>query len=213
MYDDCRFTGSLFTPGFVMRALPALLSRHHMCPDSLEAGWRNVRRGLMEFAATGGPTRVFRHVVHPFTTALGFIDVQRADSIVTREGVEDGGYVFQASDGCSLRVWAVGSEIDLDTPTKHGTAARVSPLRRANRVLRARGETACIVTNGQVATVIVCDPAGPDGQIAVSLTGQSGWSNQSDMPPSYRLGGALASPAGIAAMGDIFDAARLHQTA
>ena len=115
--------------------------------------------------------------------------------------------------GASLRVWPVGSDVDLDTPSKRGAASRVSPLRRASRVLRTCGESAGLVTNGEALRLIYCDPAGPDSQIVISLSGRAGWVSRPDVPESYRLIFALASPSGVAAAGEIFDAARMHQTA
>ena len=190
-------------------ALPGVLARLGLYPAEPEAGWRMMRRGLRDFAATGGPARVLRHVVHPLAAALGYDAVGEGEAVTTREGAEDGGHVLRAADGVTLRAWALGSGTDLDTPMRHGAAARVSPPRRARRVLRARGESAGLITNGEELRLLLCDPSGPDGYVAVPV---SRWATQTGMPESYRFLAALASPRGMAAMEGIFDAARLHQT-
>jgi hypothetical protein len=213
MQPDCRFAGPLLSPGFAARALPALLSKHGLYPDDTVIAWRTIYRGLQDFASAGGPVRVLHHIVNPIRTAVGYGETRREDMIATREGLEDGGYLLRVQNGSSLRVWPLGSDTDLDTPSKRGAATRISPLRRAGRVLRARGERAGIVTNGETLRLLLCDPGGPDSQIIISLNGRSGWVSQLGAPESYRLIAALTSPAGVNALGDIFDAARLHQTA
>jgi hypothetical protein len=210
MHFDCDFIGPLLTSGFTTDGLPALLSRCGL--NEIDDHWPAMRLGLRDFAALGGPVRVLRHVINPLAAALGYQEVQREEAIVTREGPEDGGHAMRASSGALLRVWSFGSDSDLDAPNKRGTLARISPVRGAARVLRARGESAGIVTNGTALRLLLCDPAGPDSQVVVALAGTSGWASQPDAPPSYRLVRALASPAGIAASSEIFDAARLHQS-
>lgn len=210
---ECGFAGPLLTPGFAAHGLPTLLSQHGLYPTDPAAGWRSINQGLRDFAATGGPIRVLHHIVNPLATALGYSEVRREEAISTRQGPEDGGYLLRTPVGASLRVWPIGSDVDLDTLSKRGAASRVSPLRRASRVLRTRGESAGLVTNGEALRLIYCDPSGPDSQIVICLVGRAGWVSRSDVPESYRLIFALASPGGVAAASEIFDAARLHQTA
>jgi hypothetical protein len=192
--------------------LPALLSRRGLCPNDVDAEWRSVQQGLRDFAAPGGPARVLHHIVNPLLSSLGYQETQREEAVITREGPEDAGYLSRASTGQSLRIWSVGSDTDLDAPTKRGPLARISPVRRAFRVLRTKVESAAIVTNGVALRLILCDPAGSDSQIVVALTGSNGWLSQWAAPESYRLIWSLASPGGIAASREIFDAARLHQS-
>jgi hypothetical protein len=213
MQPDCRFAGPLLTPGFVAHALPALLSRHGLYPDDTTGAWRTMYRGLQDFASVGGPIRVLHHIVNPLRVAVGYGETRREDMIATHEGLEDGGYLLRIPNGSSLRAWPLGSDTDLDTPLKRGAATRISPLRRAGRILRARGERAGIVTNGETLRVLLCDPGGPDSQIIISLGGRSGWVSQLNAPESFRLISALTSPTGVNALDDIFDAARHHQTA
>jgi hypothetical protein len=213
MPSECEFVGPLLTPEFVSHALPALLSRLGLYPAEPTASWRMIRRGLQDFAATGGPIRVLHHVVNPLATALGYGEIVREDATATREGPEDGGYSLRTPSGSMLRVWSFGSDTDLDTPLRRGTATRISPLRRAGRVLRACGECTGLVTNGEVLKLLMCDPAGPDSHLVVSLIGRMGWVSRTDVPESYRLLFALASPDGVAAAGELFDATRMHQTA
>jgi hypothetical protein len=213
MHPECEFCGPLLAPEFVSHALPALLSRLGLCPTEPTKTWQMVRRGLQDFAATGGPVRVLNHVVTPLATALGYGAIRREDPVATREGPEDAGYSLHTPSGAMLRVWPFGMDTDLDTPVRRGTATRTSPLRRAGRVLRACGESTGLVTNGEVLKLLLCDPAGPDSHLVVPLTGRMGWTSRSDVPESYRLLFGLASPGGVAAANEIFDAGRIHQAA
>src|ERR1035438_8267742 len=162
MHFDCEFVGPLLTPGFTTHALPTLLSRHGLHPNHLADAWSLIRRGLRDFAAIGGPVRVLNHIVNPLAAALGYGEIRREETISTREGREDGGYSLRSSVGSLLRTWPIGSDTDLDAPSRRGTASRASPLRTASRVLRARGERAGLVTNGEMLSLLLCDPAGPD---------------------------------------------------
>jgi hypothetical protein len=213
MHRECEFIGPLLTPEFALHALPALLSRLGLYPTEPTAAWPMIRGGLQEFAGTGGQVRVLHYIVNPLATALGYGEIRREDAVPTREGLEDGGYSLRTAAGARLRVWPLGSGTDLDTPLRRGTAARISPLRRAGRVLRACGECTGVVTNGAVLQLLLCDPAGPVSHLVVPLLGRMGWVSRPDVPASYRLAFALASPDGVAAAGEIFDAARMHQTA
>src|SRR3984957_18706511 len=210
MHPECVFIGPSLTSEFASHALPALLARHGLYPREPAVAWRGILRGLRDFAAAGGPVRVLHHIVYPLGAALGYGETRREDVIVTRDGNEDGGYTLRTPAGSILRACPVGSYIDLNMQSKRGSATRVSPLRRASRVLRARGECIGLVTNGEALRLLLCDPAGPDSHIVISL---SDWAVRPDVPESYRLIFALASPGGSAAAREIFDAARLHQTA
>src|SRR4051794_27650767 len=141
MLSDCAFLGPMLSPAFAARALPDLLTRGGLWPVDPSAAWKSIHHGLRDFAAAGGPVRVLRHIVNPLSIGLGYDEIHREEPISTREGPEDGGYTLRTANA-QLRVWPVGSDTDLDTPSKRGAAARVSPLRRAGRVLRAIGERA-----------------------------------------------------------------------
>ncbi len=212
MPSDCGFAGPLLVPAFTAHVLPALLSRLGLYPTDAAGTWQPIHRGLREFAAAGGPVRVLRHVINPVAAAIGYSEIQREEEIATRDGPEDGGYMLRTRSGPCLRTWPVASDIDLDSPAKRGAAARVSPLRQAGRVLRVSGECAGLVTNGESLRLLLCDPAGPDSHVIVPLSGRAGWASRSDVPESYRLIFAMASPGGVAAMTEIFDAARMHQS-
>jgi hypothetical protein len=203
----------MLTPGFVTHVLNSLPSRR---TDSLIepiSAWPIVHRGLQEFAGVGGPIRVLRHIANPLAITFGYDEMQRSETVATREGLEDGGYMLRSLKAGSLRLWPIGADTEIDAPSKRGLNARASPLRRAGRVLRARGECAGLLTNGETLRLLLCDSGGPDSQIVVTLTGRSGWASRPDVPESYRLIAALVSARNMAAIGDLFDAARLHQTA
>ncbi|MSP01927.1 MAG: hypothetical protein EXR07_12885 [Acetobacteraceae bacterium] len=212
MRSDLDMVGPLLTPGFVARELPGLLTRLDLNPSDAAATWKQAQEGLHAFAETGGPVRVLRHVIEPASLAFGYREVRRQEGVSTREGIEDSGYLLRADCGPTLRAWALGSDTDLESASKHNSAARGSPARRAVRVLRACGETIGLITNGLELRLLLCDPTGPDSHIAVPLAGRQGWASRLDVPDSYLLIAALASPRGVAAVGEIFDAGRLHQT-
>jgi hypothetical protein len=173
MHPECEFVGPLLTPDFASHALPALLSRLGLYPTEPGGAWRRIYRGLQEFAASGGPIRVLNYVVSPLAAALGYDEIRREDAVGTRDGPEDGGYSLRAASGSMLRVWPLGSDTDLDTPLRRGTATRISPLRRAARVLRASRECAGFVMNGEVLKLLLCDPSGPDSHLVIPLTGHA----------------------------------------
>lgn len=201
MYDDCVFLGPLLSPGFLAKGLSAHLGP---APFDLGAAWSGVRRGLAAFAGAGGPVRVMRHALIPLCEAAALGAPRPNLPVRTAEGREDGGA------SARVRVWAVDATLDLDTPSKRGDIARGSPTRRALRVLRACGERIGLVTNGCELRLLLCDPSGPDSQIVVRLSGRGGWAARTDPPESFRLVTGLMA---MTAADEMFDAARLHQTA
>src|SRR6185312_16172378 len=114
MQADFGLIGPSLTPAFASQALPALLARLGLYPHEPTAGWRLVSRGLREFAGIGGPARVLHHIINPLATTLGYGEIRREDAVSTREGPEDGGYSLR-TQAARLRVWPVGSGIDLET--------------------------------------------------------------------------------------------------
>jgi hypothetical protein len=212
MHSECGFAGPLLTPGFVRTACP------RCCRDAVfirdpAAGWRSINEGLRISPRQGAPFGSFITSSIRSPPRSGYSEVRREEAISTRQGPEDGGYLLRTPVGASLRVWPIGSDVDLDTPSKRGAASRVSPLRRASRVLRTRGESAGLVTNGEALRLIFAIPPDPIARSSSASSGRAGWVSRSDVPESYRLIFALASPGGVAAASEIFDAARLHQTA
>jgi hypothetical protein len=116
----------------------------------------------------------------------------------------------ELENGAKLRVWATASEEDLDAPAKRGHAYRYSHLRSAQRVLLASGERVGLLTNGIDLRALLCDPARPDSQVSIPVDPH--WKRNRDVPDSYRLLVALASPAGVQAVPDLIEKARLQQT-
>ena len=80
----------------------------------------------------GGPQRVHNHVVAPLARVLGYGDPKHGETVDTREGREDGGWIL-AGPGAALRTWAIATEADLDAPRRTGRAYRFSPMRSAQR--------------------------------------------------------------------------------
>jgi hypothetical protein len=108
-----------------------------------------------------------------------------------------------------LRVWCVDLDADLDAPARRGLAYRFSHTRIAQRVLLATGERLGILTNGLELRLIISDPARVDFQVAISVDPH--WKRSRDLPDSVRLLIALASPAGVKALPELIDKARLQQ--
>ncbi|MEK7863837.1 MAG: hypothetical protein AAB295_11310, partial [Chloroflexota bacterium] len=214
---DCTFLGPAFPEPFVLFELETALSKLGLLPkttgaegQALRASWDSYRRKLRELAVRGGALRVRNHVVEPLVERLGYARLVPADEVETREGVERGGDLIVTADGgARLRVWCTDLDEDLAAPARRGTAWRYSHLRIAQRVLLASGERVGLLTNGTELRLLLCDPARPDSEIVIAI--DPGWKTSREMPDSYRLLLALASPAGVRAVPDLIGKARLQQ--
>jgi hypothetical protein len=214
---DCTFTGPALPEPFVKFNLEAELNKRGLLPKStgqdgraLAERWQFVRRKLGALVSHGGGVRVQNHVIEPLLPLLGYGRIEAADDVQTREGIESGGALLVTEDGTSrLRVWCVDLDADLDAPARRGEAYRFSHTRIAQRVLLASGERLALLTNGNELRLLISDPARVDSQVAVSLDPH--WKRSRDIPDSFRLVLALASPAGAKALPDIIDQARLQQ--
>jgi hypothetical protein len=138
--------------------------------------------------------------------------MERQAEVITREGAEDGGWLFTTAEGQRLRAWTVSLGTDLDAPNRRGRAYRFSPSRVAQRVLLASGERMGLLSDGEELRILLCDPARPDSHISIRLDRAGGWRAARALPDSYRLLLALASPAGVAALPELTEAARLAQS-
>lgn len=213
---DCEFIGPALPEPFVQFELENELNKKKLLPKpsgvegkELQGSWEAYRRKLRELVSRGGDIRVRNHVIEPLVNRLGYERFESADTVETREGRENGGFLL-LNGQTSLRVWAAPFEEDLDAPAKRGLAYRFSHLRIAQRVLLAKGERVGLLTNGIELRFLLSDPARPDSQIVIPI--ESGWKRSRDVPDSYRLLLALASPEGIAFVPELVDKARLQQT-
>jgi len=246
---DCSFFGPALPEPFVKYRLEALLKTRTLLPKtSGEAGkklknsWDIYRRTLRQLGERGGDRRVAHRVLEPLAERLGYGAPRRQDTVITREGAEDGGWLMetggeesgtQNDDGVAvgessankshcapeapppramLRAWALPIDTDLDAPNRRGRAYRFSPNRIAQRVLLATGERAGLLTDGQELRLLICDPARPDSHIAVRLDRAGGWRSAAALPDSYRLLLALACPSGMRTLPELTEAARLAQS-
>jgi len=216
---DCTFFGPALPEPFVKFQLEGELGKRKLLPRTtgdegraLEARWEAYRRKLRALGEQGGDRRVSGHVLEPLAERLGYEQFTREAEVITREGAEDGGWLFATSDRRVLRAWAVGLGTDLDAPTRRGRAYRFSPSRVAQRVLLAMGERVGLLTDGEELRLLLCDPARPDSHIVVRLDRSGGWRAALKAPDSYRLLLALASPAGVATLPELAEAARLAQS-
>lgn len=210
---DCSVAGVALPEPFLRFELADLLARRNLLPSgrAMTRLWEPLRRQLRALGGAGGPLRVHNHVIAPLARCLGYAAPERCDPVATREGPEDGGWSLHAPNGTRLRAWSVGSDTDLDVAPRHARAYRLSPTRRASRILHQTGETLGLLTDGQELRLLVCHPSRADSHLAIPLAGRGGWTEQSDPPDSYRLLLALAGPAGVQALPGIADAARLSQ--
>jgi hypothetical protein len=208
--SDVTLSGSALPAPFLHFGLAPVLSRHGIRLTA--PGWDAVRRQLRSLGGAGGPLRVCNHVLAPLAGPLGYAAPERQPEVTTREGQEDGGWLLQAGDGIRLRAWSVAAGTDLDAPHRRGHAYRFSPTRSAQRVLLASSERAGLLTDGETIRLLLCDPARPDSHLGIPLCGAAGWREQRVPPDSYRLLLALSGAAGVRALPDILDAARLAQT-
>jgi hypothetical protein len=217
---DCTFYGPALPEPYVKFQLEAELLKRKLLPKAagadgrdLQDRWDVYRRKLRALGEQGGERRVAGHVFEPLAGPLGYARIEREqEPIVTREGPEDGGWLFTSGNGTSLRAWAVGLGTDMDAPSRRGRAYRYSPNRVAQRVLLAQSERVGLLTDGEELRLLLCDPARPDSHVAIHLDRSGGWRSARSAPDSYRLLLALASPGGVAALPVITDAARLAQS-
>jgi len=217
--QDCPTpSGPAFPEPFLKFQLEGELTKRKLLPKTkgaegraLKERWEVYRRKLRALGEQGGDRRVASHVLEPLTERLGYTRFDRQDEVLTREGPEDAGWLYTGSDGSTLRAWSVGLGVDLDAPNRRGRAYRFSPSRVAQRVLLAKGERAGLLTDGEELRLLLCDPARPESHIAVRLDRSGGWRGARQVPDSYRLILALASPDGVAALPDLAEAARLAQ--
>lgn len=224
LLDHCRFTGPALPEPFVRFDLEAALSAADLLPKAkdLADGWDFHRRKLRDLGERGGSVRVLNHVVEPLLEPLGYARVEAAIEVSTREGPEPGGHLLIAMspslEGAApsaprstpphLRVWAYAFDEDLDAPPSRA-AYRFSPVRVAQRVLLAAGERVGLITNGAELRILISDPARPDSEISIDLV--SDWRRAREVPDSFRLLVALASPRGVVAVPDLVEKARLQQ--
>lgn len=214
---DCTFTGPALPEPFVKFNLEAELNRLSLLPKAagadarvLDEQWQMFRRKFRELVSHGGGLRVQNHVIEPLVARLGYARIESVEPVQTREGDEDGGALLVTDDGAAkLRVWCVDLDADLDAPARRGLAYRFSHTRIAQRVLLATGERLGILTNGVELRLLISDPARVDSQVAISIDPH--WKRSRDVPDSLRLLIALTSPAGVKALPELIDKARLQQ--
>jgi hypothetical protein len=215
--SDCQFVGPALPEPFVRFELEKELTKLKLLAKTtgsdgkeLKQQWEIYRRHLAQLAVRGGPVRVRNHAIEPIVNRLGYTELQQAQPVETREGREAGGYLLvNGDDSAKVRVWATAFDEDLDAPAKRGQAYRFSHLRIAQRVLLACGERVGLLTNGVELRLLISDPARPDSQVVIPI--DPGWKRSRDVPDSFRLLLALASPDGLKAVPDLVDKARLQQ--
>ena len=214
---DCSFIGPALPEPFVQFELETELAKANLLPMTtgvegreLQALWDMYRRKLRELIS-GGPRRVRNHVIEPLLQRLGYERISDACDITTREGLEDGGAVLTASDGTTLRVWCTEYNEDLDAPSRRGAAYRFSNLQVARRVLKAQQERVALLTNGTELRIIILDLARTDSEIIIRI--DPAWKDKRANDPldSFLLLLALGSPAGVRAIPELVDKARLQQ--
>ena len=188
------------------------------CPDLVftrlnrPCGWGLIRQGLRDFAATGGPVRVLHHVVNPLATALGYGEIRREDPIATRRVAEDGGYLLRTPSGASLRPGRSGR---IPISIRRQTGRRAPHQSIATRRPGASGLPAKASQNrDKWRSAQVAASAIPPDLTAIScLVDWSRLGVWSDVAGILSPHSRLASPDGVTAANEIFDAARIHQAA
>jgi hypothetical protein len=198
--DDCTLVGSALTVPFLRHGLAGVMA----LPDWIDSRWDVLRVAFR----TGGAERVHRSVTSTVAVALGYETPSRQLAVRTREGPEDGGWLLKAQDGTCLRAWSVPSDTDLDASGRSSRAYRSSPTRVAQRVLRACGERAGLLSNGEVLRLLLCDPAHADSHVSVGI---DQWRQLPVAPDSFRMLIGLAGANGLPRLPAVLEAARLHQ--
>ena len=206
MRPEIATFGPAIPEPFLRFELETVLRRSGLIEPPAADLWAAMRRGVHRLGSIGGPQRVHNQIVVPLAHLLGYGNPERQEPVDTREGAEDGGWLMTGS-GASLRAWSVGTEDMLDAPRGNGRAYRYSPMRAAQRVLRARRERIGLLTDGESLRFLMCDPVEANSYIAVPL---AGWDTP-EPPVSVLLLVGLASPAGQKHLPAVLDAARLGQ--
>lgn len=217
---DCTFFGPALPEPFVRFQLEAQLTKLGVLPrtsgpegKALQERWEVFRRKLRDVSDSAGATSVRSHVLQPLVERLGYASLAETERVQTREGLEDGGWLFKNADGSAvIRAWAHAADTDLDAPNRRGRAYRFSPSRVAQRVLLAKSERLGLLTDGQELRLLICDPARPDSYIAIRLGRPDGWRGRTHVPDSFRLLVALARAEGVRCIAELTDAARLAQS-
>lgn len=220
-FGHLTLSGPALPEPFVRFELERALAKLKLLPDptglkgqKVGDEWRVLQRKIRDISANSGPLAISNKVLEPLTPRLGYATLDDAQEVQTREGLESGGALMKAaatgSDAASphIRCWTTDFDADLDAPTKRGHAYRYSPTRIAQRVLLASGERLGLLTNGTQLRLLICDPARPDSFLEFDLTA---WAGCRELPDSYLLLLALASPAGAKALPEIVEEARLKQ--
>jgi hypothetical protein len=215
--SQITLVGPALPEPFVRHDLEKELTKRKLLPrptgkeaEEFQAAWAAYVRKLRELVSRGGAVRVRNHVLDPLLTRLGYSRWEESSDVTTREGAEAGGRLLVAADGTRLRTWATDFDEDLDAPARRGRAYRFSHLRSAQRVLLATGERMGLLTNGVELRLLLSDPARPDSQLILALDPY--WKRPRDLPDTYRLLLALASPAGVAALPELVEKAREQQS-
>lgn len=217
---DASFFGHALPEPFVKYQLETLLCAKSLLPkatgaegSTLKESWEVYRAKLRLLGGQGGDIRVAHHVLEPLVERLGYARLVREKDVVTREGAEDGGWLFRTEkDDTVLRAWTIPVGTDFDAPNRRGRAYRYSPSRVAQRVLTAKGERIGLLTDAEELRILLCDPGRPDSHVAIRLDRSDGWRAARQVPDSYRLLLALAGPNGVPEIPELTDAARLAQS-
>ncbi len=215
--ENATFFGPAFPEPFVRLELENELVRLHLLPKAtgeegraLQQSWEVYRKKLRDLVSQGGVVRVANQVFAPLVSRMGYERIEDSPEIQTREGMESGGQLMVAQDCSQLRIWAASLGEDLDAPSRRGRAYRFSHARIINRVLLACGERVGLLTNGLEFRMILSDPARYDSSISIPI--DLHWKRCREVPDTYRLFVALASPEGVKAIPDLIEKARLQQT-
>jgi hypothetical protein len=174
--------------------------------------WQTVTRSIATLGSASSRTRVLNNGLTPIARFLGYAAPVRQDPVPTREGREDGGWMLCAANGGRLRAWVIATDEDLDAPTRHGRAYRLSPTRSAHRVLRAAGEPVGLLTNGSHLRLLLSEPSLADSHLEMALAYPASAAPDCVAPDPLRLLHALAAPSGLLALPALLDSARLSQT-
>jgi hypothetical protein len=217
---DCKFHGHALPEPFARGDLDVALADRKLLPKTtgaegkaLDGFWEVYRRKLRALPDSAGAVRVASHVIEPLLGELGYVRLRRDEDVVTREGLERGGLVLETADGGALlRAWTIDSGADFDAPQRRGQAYRYSPTQIAQRVLLAKGERVGLLTDGTELRILFCDPARRESHVSIELGRAGGWRGMRTVPDSFRLLLSLGRPAGVKAVPEIVEQARLQQT-
>src|SRR5512146_2095583 len=93
--SDLTFFGPALPEAFVQHELEAALAKALPSAKEVEPAWKALHKSLREPLLNAGAVRIRNVVLNSLIKVLSYSTLDHAETVRTREGDEDGGYLFQ----------------------------------------------------------------------------------------------------------------------